>query len=678
MGSDVDALVLDHARHGRERDERRDEEEDEREDGRDRVDALRLVVIAGDAHVHRAVEDVDRGLLEGIDIGTGGGELGGGIREAAVHLCEAVVIGGKAALVFLAALLELAACVGELGGRVIERALRARKGLPGAGSLLVVGAPSVRKLTASVVDLVPRVLRLIELRGRLLELAPTLIDLVPGILRLVEEIGCLGDGRIALRDTVVDLHGGLIDRGIDASCDAGNDGAELFEHHLGVCVEVDLLELGDNVSRELLDTCAHLFRFGVDEARIEQVARRLNSRLDFGARHIELFLGGLSVDQREVGKRIDRILDRVEVPADLHQLPARLLPLRRSLVELCARGIDVGLRHAELFLGLIELLAVIGNLLAGGVDICLRHAELRLRIVETALIGLEHRTGICELAFRLRPRSGKLSDSVIEVALAVGDGSLGILELVERSSELLRGIRELLVRLRLPLVVLLLRIGELRLRLLLDLGETLRGKAHPLDAVRDLVDARKVVRIAADQGIRAFHGHEDLREGQLIGEGLGRDEHVLLNLAGSEVGVAERDARRVERGMDEAAHAERAVDEDVVEVRGAVEHLDGIADLDGLAHDAVRGEHAFVGLGRPASASQREAVEVARICALDVDPSPVRDGRACCIHIAGHDAHRIALAVQHRHDVGRISAHDLVDALDAGDALHLLVGQAER
>ena len=538
--------------------------------------------------------------------------------------------------------------------------------------------PAVCKLTAALVDLVPGVLRLVELGGRLVELTPALVDLVPGVLRLVELGGCLGDGRIALRDAVVDLHSGLVDRGIDAPCDAGSDGTELFEHRLGIGIEVDLLELGDDIAGKLLDACAHLLRFGVDEAGIEEVACSLHGRLDLGARVLELLLGGFAVDQGEAGERVDRALDRVEVPADPHQLPARLLPLRGSLVELGMRGVDVCLGHTELFLRLIELLAVLGDLLARGVDVCLGHAELFLRIIETAAVGLERRTGVCELAFRLRARSGKLGDAVLEVALAAGDGALGIFELVERRSELLRGIRELLVRLGLPLVVLLLGVGELRLRLLLDLGEALRGKAHPLDAVRDLVDARKVVLIAADQGIRALHGHEDLREGQLVGERLGRDEHVLLDLAGAEVGVAERDARRIERGVDEAAHAERAVDEDVVEVRGAVEHLDGIADLDRLAHDAVGGEHAFVGFGRPASALQREAVEIALIGALDVDPSPIRDGRARGIHVAGHDAHRVALAVQHRHDVGRVSAHDLVDALDAGDALHLLVGQAER
>ena len=523
MGADIDALVLDHARHGRERDERRNEEEDEGEDRRDRVDALRLVVVAGDAHVHRAVEDIDRGLLERIDIGTGCSELGGGIGEAAVHLGKAVVVGGETALVLLAALLELAAGVGELRGGIVERALRARKRLLGASSLVVVGLPAVCKLTAA------------------------LVDLVPGVLRLVELGGCLGDGRIALRDAVVDLHSGLVDRGIDAPCDAGSDGTELFEHRLGIGIEVDLLELGDDIAGKLLDACAHLLRFGVDEAGIEEVACSLHGRLDLGARVLELLLGGFAVDQGEAGERVDRALDRVEVPADPHQLPARLLPLRGSLVELGMRGVDVCLGHTELFLRLIELLAVLGDLLARGVDVCLGHAELFLRIIETAAVGLERRTGVCELAFRLRARSGKLGDAVLEVALAAGDGALGIFELVERRSELLRGIRELLVRLGLPLVVLLLGVGELRLRLLLDLGEALRGKAHPLDALRDLVDARKVVLIAADQGIRALHGHEDLREGQLVGERLGRDEHVLLDLAGAEVGVAERDARRIER-----------------------------------------------------------------------------------------------------------------------------------
>ena len=86
MRADEDALLLHHARHGRERDERRDQEEDEREYLRDALNALGIADVALRADVLGAVEYVPARALDRIDSRLRVVELPGGIGELGLRL----------------------------------------------------------------------------------------------------------------------------------------------------------------------------------------------------------------------------------------------------------------------------------------------------------------------------------------------------------------------------------------------------------------------------------------------------------------------------------------------------------------------------------------------------------------------------------------------------------------
>ena len=96
MRADDEALLIDHARHRGERDERGHEEEDEGKDLRYLVHALRVGLEAGRALVFRAVEHVEVRGLHGVDVGLRGGYLALGVGELGVGLAARGLVLRKA------------------------------------------------------------------------------------------------------------------------------------------------------------------------------------------------------------------------------------------------------------------------------------------------------------------------------------------------------------------------------------------------------------------------------------------------------------------------------------------------------------------------------------------------------------------------------------------------------
>ena len=174
---------------------------------------------------------------------------------------------------------------------------------------------------------------------------------------------------------------------------------------------------------------------------------------------------------------------------------------------------------------------MLGDLRLRGVYVGLRHAELGLRIVESPLVALELGTTVCKLALGLRARIGQLEDALLEICLTVQYSALGLLELRKRICELRGGVFELLLCLGPAVVVFGLSVCQLLLGIALDLSQAHGTEPHALDPVCHRIDACLIRIVAAHKIARSTYGHEHLGVGQLVGERLGRDEHVLLDHA---------------------------------------------------------------------------------------------------------------------------------------------------
>jgi len=197
--ADLEALLVDHACHARERNESRHEEEHERQEQRDLLDAVGIGGELRGACVLRAVHDEDLGALDVVDVALRVGELRLGVgellvgfgaavlvlreavgvfplavlvfRQAALVLGEALVVFGPALLELRPAAVELRARGGELRLRGVDLGLR--------GLELRNARVELRELLSERVRLCPR-LRELRLDGG------DLLGRRPGCLRLRE------------------------------------------------------------------------------------------------------------------------------------------------------------------------------------------------------------------------------------------------------------------------------------------------------------------------------------------------------------------------------------------------------------------------------------------------------------------------------------------------------------
>ena len=223
--ADEHAVLVDHARHGGERDERRHEEEDQGEHLGDLVDTARVGAEALGADVLGEVEGVDGGVPGGdvvhlrlcvgeLDLGVGKlalhlGALGGELLGADPPLRKAVVVLGLARG-------QLCLSVGELSATFVKaRCGGVELGL-GVGEALLcggllggeLGGGRVKPLghTGDLrVDLGDGVVELLDAG-----LGRGLLSLKVRLLRLERRKGCLGFGKLLLADGLLRLERGLL------------------------------------------------------------------------------------------------------------------------------------------------------------------------------------------------------------------------------------------------------------------------------------------------------------------------------------------------------------------------------------------------------------------------------------------------------------------------------------
>ena len=198
VGTNEHAVVLDHAGHGGQRDQRCHQKEDEREHVGNGVDAARVGMIGGCTLALGAVERVDVGKLDLVDLALGVLQLLQRVGKALVRLGLALFVLAQAVGILRAPVLELGACVFELGSGVVELLLATRK-------LARCGCSALRQLAATGVQLG---LALVELAGTVLDLVDgpePLAHLRQAVRQLRQAVVDLGYARIYLGDALLEL-----------------------------------------------------------------------------------------------------------------------------------------------------------------------------------------------------------------------------------------------------------------------------------------------------------------------------------------------------------------------------------------------------------------------------------------------------------------------------------------
>ena len=200
--ADEHAVILDHARHGGQRHQRRHQEEDEGEDVGDGVDATRVSVIGGRALALGAVERIDVGQLDFVDLLLRILQLRQGVAKLLVRLGLALLVGAQAVGVFDARVTELGAALLQLGRSLVELCLCVPQLAIGRRATLL-------QLPSTGINLA---LALVHLSRALNQLPATLLHLrPPGIylgargLRLGKLVARVHHGSIALGDARLHL-----------------------------------------------------------------------------------------------------------------------------------------------------------------------------------------------------------------------------------------------------------------------------------------------------------------------------------------------------------------------------------------------------------------------------------------------------------------------------------------